>query len=129
MMFVDTVRRFQKEYPFEQAMEQAIDECIRTGILSDFLRKSRAEVMRMWLFEYDQEKHLKDTYEEGVEDGIEIGEAHGEKRGIEIGEKRGMDILNRLTQSLLNDNRIADLSRSTKDADYREQLLKEYKLI
>ena len=53
MMFVDTVRRFQKEYPFEQAMEQAIDECIRTGILSDFLRKSRAEVMRMWLFEYD----------------------------------------------------------------------------
>ena len=69
MMFVDTVRRFQKEYPFEQAMEQAIDECIRTGILSDFLRKSRAEVMRMWLFEYDQEKHIEMEKEESYEDG------------------------------------------------------------
>lgn len=69
MMFVDTVRRFQKEYPFEQAMEQAIDECIRTGILSEFLRKSRAEVMRMWLFEYDQEKHIEMEKEESYEYG------------------------------------------------------------
>ena len=87
----------------------------------------------MCLFEYDQEKHLKDTYEEGVEDGIEIGEAQGEARGIEIGEKRGSELAtqlaNRLTQALLTDDRIDDLSRSTKDADYRERLLKEYKLI
>ena len=69
MMFVDTVRRFQKEYPFEQAMEQAIDECIRTGILSDFLRKSRAEVMRMWLFEYDQEKHIQQERDASREEG------------------------------------------------------------
>ncbi len=128
-IFVDTVRKYEKDYEHMEAVELAISECIEKGVLADFLKKNKAEVLRMCLFEYDQEKHLKDTYEEGVEDGIEIGEAHGEKRGIEIGEKRGMDILNRLTQSLLNDNRIADLSRSTKDADYREQLLKEYKLI
>ena len=40
-----------------------------------------------------------------------------------------MRILNQLTQFLLNDNRMEDLSRSTRDADYREQLLKEYNLI
>lgn len=40
-----------------------------------------------------------------------------------------MCILNQLTQFLLTDNRMEDLSRSTKDADYREQLLKEYNLI
>ena len=89
------------------------------------------------LFEYDQEKHMRDTYEDGVEDGekrgIAIGEVRGEKRGIEIGEargeKRGIDMLSRLTQKLLKDNRLEDLSRSTQDAEYREQLLKEYKLI
>ena len=54
---------------FEQAMEQAIDECIRAGILSEFLRKNRAEVMRMWLFEYDQEKHIEMEKEESYEDG------------------------------------------------------------
>ena len=36
--------------------------------------KNKAKVLRMCLFEYDQEKHLRDTYEEGVEDGEKIGE-------------------------------------------------------
>ena len=87
----------------------------------------------MCLFEYDQEKHLKDTYEDGFEDGEARGIEIGEKRGMEIGEKRGSELAtqlaNRLTQALLTDDRIDDLSRSTKDADYRERLLKEYKLI
>ena len=61
--------RIHLHHADEQAMEQAIDECIRTGILSDFLRKSRAEVMRMWLFEYDQEKHIEMEKEESYEDG------------------------------------------------------------
>ena len=73
------------------------------------------------LFEYDQEKHLRDTYEDGFEDG----EAHGEKRGIEIGETR----LNQLYQLLLTDDRMGDFTRSVKDTDYREQLLKEYHLM
>ncbi len=59
MMFVECVRKYQRQYEFEIAIEKAIDECIENGILRDFLKKNRAEVLRMWLFEYDQEKHLK----------------------------------------------------------------------
>lgn len=59
MMFVECVRKYQKQYEFEFALEKAIDECIEKGILRDFLKKNRAEGLRMWLFEYDQEKHLK----------------------------------------------------------------------
>ena len=77
MQFVECVRNFQKMFPFEAAIEMAIDECIEKGILAEFLRKNRAEVLRMCLFEYDQEKHLQqerdDSKEEGRKEGISIG--------------------------------------------------------
>ena len=66
-------------------MDMAIEHCIRNNILADFLKKNRAEVLRMNIFAYDQEKHIrmekKESYEEGVQDG--------EERGIQIGEKWG----------------------------------------
>lgn len=37
---------------------KAVDECIEEGILADFLRKNRAEVMRMSLLEYTLEEHM-----------------------------------------------------------------------
>ena len=52
--FVDTVRKYQKEIPFPEAVEKAIDECIKNGILAEFLRKNRAEVLRVSIFEYDE---------------------------------------------------------------------------
>ena len=40
--FVDIVRKYQQEMPFPEAVEKAIDECIKKGILAEFLRKNRA---------------------------------------------------------------------------------------
>ena len=74
MEFVSTVRKFQNKYPFDEAIELAIDECVKNGVLSDFLEKNRAEVLRMNIFEYDQEKHIKMEKEESLEEGIQIGE-------------------------------------------------------
>lgn len=74
MEFVSTVRKFQNKYSFDETMELAIDECVKNGILSDFLEKNRAEVLRMNIFEYDQEKHIKMEKEESLEEGIQIGE-------------------------------------------------------
>ena len=51
------------------------------GILADFLMKNKAEVLRMSLFEYDQEKHLQQEREEAEA----RGEVRGEARGIELG--------------------------------------------
>ena len=59
MIFVETVRNYEKEYEFKEAVEYAIDDCIRNNILRSFLIKSRAEVLRVFLFEYDQEKHIR----------------------------------------------------------------------
>ena len=66
-------------------MERAVTECIRENILADFLKKNRAEVVAMSIFEYDkveEEKKLrKAEFEAGVEQGIEKGLAQGIERG------------------------------------------------
>ena len=59
--------------PLDEAVEQAIGECIREGILAEFLRHNRAEVYQMSIFEYDKEeeekKLRKAEYEYGYEEG------------------------------------------------------------
>ena len=79
--YVDCVRRYAKEFELIDAIEQAVDECIQRNILSEFLRKNKAEVIAMSIFEYDKEeeerKLRKAEYEAGVEDGIKSGISEG----------------------------------------------------
>lgn len=46
MIFVDKTRRYSEQYPLEDAIEQTVEECIREGVLRDFLQANRAEVKR-----------------------------------------------------------------------------------
>lgn len=55
----------------KEAVETAMDACIERGILSDILIREKAEVLHMLLTEYDEKKHLRNTYREGVEAGYE----------------------------------------------------------
>ena len=48
----------------EEAVERTITECIREGILEEFLRKYRAEAKRMSIYEYDQARHIRQEREE-----------------------------------------------------------------
>ena len=54
-------------------MERAIDECITEDVLKDFLTKHRAEAKAMSIFEYDQEKHIRQEREEAWEEGHASG--------------------------------------------------------
>ena len=71
MLFTTKIRDKQKTLHLQTAVNQAVDECICEGILSEFLKKQRAEVVAMSIFEYDQEKHMKVIKEEGREEGRE----------------------------------------------------------
>lgn len=51
----------------EAAVELAIEECIKDDILAEFLRKNRAEAKNVSIYEYDEEKHMKQLKEEGRE--------------------------------------------------------------
>ena len=86
--------------------------CIEADILSEFLRKNRAEVIMLSIFEYDQEAHHKLLYEEGVEDGREQGE-------------RRLARVNKLHSILMDLGRLDDLKRATQDKAYQEQLMVE----
>lgn len=58
-----------KKTELEVAVEQAVDECITRGILSDILRKNRAEVIEMILTEYDEEEFRQCLKEESWKEG------------------------------------------------------------
>ena len=62
--YVDRVRKYARELPLSEAVERAITECIREGILEEFLRKYRAEAKRMSIYEYDQARHIRQEREE-----------------------------------------------------------------
>ena len=57
----------------EEAVETAIDTCIKRGILTDILLKEKAEVTHMLLTEYDEKRHLRNTSMEGREEGLRKG--------------------------------------------------------
>lgn len=65
---------YAKELPLKQAVERAIRECIERGVLEEFLRRNRAEVLKMSIYEYDEEKHIqqerRDAREKGIRSGI-----------------------------------------------------------
>ena len=88
MLLVNKIRRYTDEYKdINQAVEQAVTECIEENILADFLRKNRAEAIEMCIFEYDdkREKELirKAEYSEGMKEGERIGREAGKKEEAE----------------------------------------------
>ena len=68
-VFTDKMRNYATMMNIEDAADRTIDECIREGILEDFLRKHKMEAKSMSIFEYDQEKHLRMEREEALEEG------------------------------------------------------------
>ena len=83
MEFVDYVRAYAKEMPFPQAVNMAVDTCIEKGILAEFLKANKAEVVAMSIFEYDEAKQRAFDKREGFEDGWTAGR----EAGVETGRK------------------------------------------
>ena len=63
------VREYAQVKPVEEAVEQAISECIQEGILSEFLKQNRAEAKQVSIYEYDEEKHMRQEREAGIKKG------------------------------------------------------------
>nr|WP_297933037.1 hypothetical protein [uncultured Lachnoclostridium sp.] len=59
MQYVEKVRKYTSIMSINQAIEKAVDESIKEGILADFLLKNKAEAIQMSIFEYDEEKEMK----------------------------------------------------------------------
>lgn len=81
-VFTDKMRGYAGQMEIEEAADRAIEECIRENVLRDFLQKHRAEVKKVSIFEYDQEKHLRMEREEAWQDGRTAGLVEGKTAGL-----------------------------------------------
>lgn len=79
--FTERAREHRKEMELEDAIRTTIDECIRDGILKDFLLKNKAEVYHMCLYEFDVELHERVLREEEREEGRIEGRREGIREG------------------------------------------------
>ena len=72
--YVAKVRKYTEAYSLNEAVKRAISECIKEGILAEFLQRNRAEVEMVSILEYDKEleekKLRKAEYEAGMATGI-----------------------------------------------------------
>ena len=87
--YVDRVRKYAGELSLSEAVERTITECIREGILKEFLEKNRREAMQVSIYEYDEERHIRQEREDAWEDGRQEGRQEGEKIGLEKGREEG----------------------------------------
>lgn len=69
--YTERVRKYARTIPIEEAVEQAITECIKEDILAEFLKQNRAEAKSVSIYEYDQEKHMRQEREASWEEGRE----------------------------------------------------------
>ena len=88
--FVEKVRYYRNQNRnLDEAVEFAIEDCIREHILEEFFRERKDEVKKMTHLDYTweaREKMIrKEEYEMGVEFGLERGMEQGMERGMQQG--------------------------------------------
>ena len=88
--FVARIRRYMVgETAIEEAVDRAVTECIEEGILADFLRSQRAEVIAMSIFEYNEEEEMRKLREAEREIWQRRGRMEGQAKGIAEGRVEG----------------------------------------
>lgn len=84
--FIHTIRsKISVGLPFQEAVETAVEDCISQNILSEILRKNKAEVIDMILTEYDENEFREFLKEDSWKKGHEAGVQDGIKTGIKTG--------------------------------------------
>ena len=112
-VFTSKIRIYAKNMELEEAVERAITECISDGILANFLSKNRAEAKSVSIYEYDEEKHMRQEREVSREEG----RIEGAENVLE------------LTRLLIEAGRLEDLKRATEDKAYSQVLFKEFGIL
>lgn len=96
-LFIDTIRKYSKE---EASIRKAINECIKRGILADYLRRKGSEVTNMLIAKYSYEEDIQVKQEEALRIGERRGERRGERKGEKRGKKEGILLSGRIFQAV-----------------------------
>ena len=123
--YVSKVRTYKKTLSLNEAVEKAVEECIREGILREFLLANKAEVVAMSIFEYDREWEEEILRKEEFEAGRELGEQLGKELGEKLGRELGKEEEQKNTEK---ERRRADSEKMRADNAERELLILKEKL-
>lgn len=95
-----------------QAVDLAVDACLKENILTDVLRVHRREVVELSLNDFYVEIHEKNLRREGYEEGA----TQAEER------------FSRLVEHLLKEKRMDDLTKALHDKQFRDSLIQELQI-
>ncbi|HJB15467.1 MAG TPA: hypothetical protein IAA05_05420 [Candidatus Blautia excrementipullorum] len=122
-LFVHRIReKLAEGYRPERAVDLAVEQCLREGVLSEELSASRKEVVGMFLEEYDAELHERTLREEGREEGRQEGRQEGRREGMQAGSRMMAELAKRLRA----DDRMEDFWKAVEDEKFCRRLLEEY---
>ena len=91
-IYTDKIRAYTETMELAEAVDRAINECIEEDVLRDFLMEHKAEARAMSIFEYDQERHMQQEREAGIEKGRRQGEEQLLRRLVQKKLAKGMNI-------------------------------------
>ncbi len=128
--YTHRVRTYAETMPIEEAVEKAIKECIQEGILKDFLEANRAEAIKVSIYEYNEQEHIRMEREDAFEDGRKLGLDEGHKLGLDEGHKLGLEtgrnqlfeLMNRMTADGLGHQ----TARLASDPDFYQEMARKY---
>ena len=136
--YTHRVRTYAEELPIEEAVEKAINECIQEDILKDFLEANRAEAMKVSIYEYNEQEHIRmereDAFEDGRKAGHKLGLDEGHKLGLDEGHRLGLDegreeeraqifaLINKMSADGLGDQ----THRLASEPDFYQEMVKKY---
>ena len=89
-IYTDKIRTYTETMELPEAVDRAINECIKEDVLRNFLMEYKAEARAMSIFEYDQERHMQQEREAGIEKGRRQGEEQLLRRLVQKKLAKGM---------------------------------------
>ncbi len=116
-VFVERIReRLAAGEQLEEAVKQAVDICMKEGVLVDILRTQRTEVEELMWSEFNEERFIAKEKEYSWEDGNEAGKVKGRAESIlEILEELGT-VPEELRKKLLEETDLQQLKSWLKEA-------------
>ena len=124
--YTHRVRTYAEELPIEEAVEKAINECIQEGILKDFLEANRAEAMKVSIYEYNEQEHIRMEREDAFEDGRKLGLNEGHRLGLGEGREEERAQIFTLMNKMTADGLGNQTHRLASEPDFYQEMVKRY---
>ena len=102
-------------------MDRAIRECIREDILREFLENHRMEARAMSIFEYDQEKHMRQEREAAWKEGRRSGLEEGRRSGLAEGREQILEVL--IRKKLAKGKTVSEIAGELEETEEHIQAL------